>query len=570
MVLGKTARATFALTCCVLSALLVSSHCAKAADRVALVIGNGAYQNTITLPNPPRDAAAMAALLRGLDFEVIEGEDLTKSELDAKLRQFASAAERAKVTLVFYAGHGMQVNGKNYVIPIDAKLADAAAVDFETVNVDRIITYARHDDGVAIVLLDACRDNPLSRRFARSFVASRSANVGQGLALPSVAGGGVLIGFATAPGEEASDGAGTHSPFTAALLRNLAVPGLEIQQALTRVKADVYASTKGAQEPWHNSSLRTEFYLKAASPVVGTNSGPAAPPEEALWQKLASSGDVAALRLYIDAYPTSPHVDEAKTRLAALAKNEKFSVVFSGNLAAADSKTYFSFRDTTATREGPGSQYASRFSLKPDESVRALGQVTSDDDKVWVEVATADGNQGFAVLEDLLSPVQFEKRRRLLHQKEQLQSLFERAKKSWGPLGSTAGIWTFAKKCVEPVDGALHINLGLAIFSRWLQWDEGDTYYRVNIMRPDLIHTYALRRQRVVSLNASGRVQMYQFKYDTGVDLIGFKGDQGFYHKSGNNYGIMNRCGSIDAEKYHVMELWATWVGDEQRRPDKN
>lgn len=238
---------------------------AHAAERVALVIGNGAYRNTITLPNPPHDARAIANLLRGLNFEVIEGEDLTKAALDEKLREFAKEAEQAKVTFVFYAGHGMQVNGKNYLIPIDAKLADATAIDFETVDVDRVINFARQGNGVAIVLLDACRDNPLSRRFARSFVASRSAVIGQGLAEPKISGGGVVIGFATAPGEEASDGAGGHSPFTAALLKHLATPGLEIQLALTRVTADVYAATKGAQEPWHNSSLRAEFYLNRAA-----------------------------------------------------------------------------------------------------------------------------------------------------------------------------------------------------------------------------------------------------------------------------------------------------------------
>ena len=122
---------------------------AHAAERVALVIGNGAYRNTITLPNPPHDARAIANLLRGLNFEVIEGEDLTKAALDEKLREFAKEAEQAKVTFVFYAGHGMQVNGKNYLIPIDAKLADATAIDFETVDVDRVINFAKQGNGVA-------------------------------------------------------------------------------------------------------------------------------------------------------------------------------------------------------------------------------------------------------------------------------------------------------------------------------------------------------------------------------------------------------------------------------------
>ena len=186
------------------------------------------------------------------------------------------------------------------------------------------------------MLLDACRDDPLTRRFARSFVASRSVNVGQGLAVPDVTGGGIVIGFATAPGQEASDGAGDHSPFTAALLRHLATPGLEIQQALTRVTADVYAATKGEQDPWHNSNLRSEFYLNPAAVVSNKGGGATIPPEEALWQKLATSDDPAAVKLYVDAYPNSPHIGEARVKLAALTKNEKFRAVYSGELRMAE------------------------------------------------------------------------------------------------------------------------------------------------------------------------------------------------------------------------------------------
>jgi uncharacterized caspase-like protein len=216
----KFVEALAKLACC-FALLIVGMNVAFAADRVALVIGNGAYQNAVTLPNPPRDAKSMADLLRALKFQVIEGEDLDKTALEGKLREFAKAAEAAKVTFVFYAGHGMQVNGSNYLIPIDAKLADASALDFETVKVDRIFHYATSPNGIAIVLLDACRDNPLSRRFARSFKTTRSAKVGKGLAPPDVSGGGIIVGFATAPGDEASDGNGAHSPFTAALLKEL-------------------------------------------------------------------------------------------------------------------------------------------------------------------------------------------------------------------------------------------------------------------------------------------------------------------------------------------------------------
>jgi uncharacterized caspase-like protein len=226
-----------------------------------LIIGNSAYQNAVELPNPRNDARAISAALKGLGFEVVQGEDLDKQGMEARVREFVTKVNGAAVSLFFYAGHGMQVAGKNYLIPIDAKLEDAAAVDFETIDSDRILGYMTDENRVAIALLDACRDNPLARKFARSLGATRSVAVGQGLAIPSVPGGGLLIGFATAPGEVALDGQGGNSPFTTALLKHLPTRGIEIQQVMTRIKSDVYQVTGKQQRPWHNSDLRAEFYL---------------------------------------------------------------------------------------------------------------------------------------------------------------------------------------------------------------------------------------------------------------------------------------------------------------------
>jgi caspase domain-containing protein len=230
--------------------------------RVALVIGNSSYQNATELPNPRNDAAAISAKLTELGFDVVEGQDLDKTGMEKSVRLFISKVEGADVSLFFYAGHGMQVAGKNYLIPIDARLEDAAAVDFETIDADRILGYMSDENRVAIAFLDACRDNPLARRFARSLGATRSAAIGRGLAVPSGLGGGMLIGFATAPGEVALDGDGKNSPFTTALLKYLPEQHLEIQQMMTKVKSEVYEATNKQQSPWHNSDLRKEFYLK--------------------------------------------------------------------------------------------------------------------------------------------------------------------------------------------------------------------------------------------------------------------------------------------------------------------
>jgi hypothetical protein len=230
--------------------------------RVALVIGNSAYRNAVELLNPRNDAIAVSAKLLDLGFEVVDGQDLDKNGMERSIREFIRKVEGADVSFFFYAGHGMQVAGKNYLIPVDARLEDTAAIDFETIDADRVLGYMAEENRVAIALLDACRDNPLSRKFALAIGASRSTAVGRGLAVPSTLGGGMLIGFATAPGEVALDGQGPNSPFTTALLKYIPQKGLEIQQLMTKVKAEVYQSTNKKQSPWHNSDLRQEFYLQ--------------------------------------------------------------------------------------------------------------------------------------------------------------------------------------------------------------------------------------------------------------------------------------------------------------------
>lgn len=250
---------------------LFMATAALAEKRVALVIGNGAYANAVTLPNPPNDAADMAKKLAELDFQVIVGVDQTRDELEASLRKFALEARDATMTLFFYSGHGIQVDGHNYIIPIDAKLEDITALDFETIDADRIFSYMGGDGRIALAFLDACRDNPLSRRFARSLPKSRSNAVGVGLAMPQTVGTGLFIGFSTAPGDVALDGDGRNSPFTSALLSHIGEPGLEINGVMTRVKSDVQVATSGDQRPWTNSDLSTDVYLKRAiviDPVV--------------------------------------------------------------------------------------------------------------------------------------------------------------------------------------------------------------------------------------------------------------------------------------------------------------
>ncbi|MFK5978407.1 MAG: caspase family protein [Rhizobiaceae bacterium] len=229
--------------------------------RVALVLGNSAYQHTLALPNPKNDAARMSEKLKGLGFDVITGIDGTWAEMRNSIREFVRILPDSDAALFFYAGHAMQIKGKNYLIPIDAKLEDKTSLDFETIELASILSFFSDPERVSIALLDACRDNPLSRKFARSFGATRSAFIGEGLSAPTTVRGNVLIGFSTAPGEVALDGDGDNSPFTTALLKHIGTPDMEIELMLKRVKADVYKDTDQQQEPWNNSGLRTEFYF---------------------------------------------------------------------------------------------------------------------------------------------------------------------------------------------------------------------------------------------------------------------------------------------------------------------
>ncbi len=243
--------------------LLVAAVPAVAADRVALVIGNGSYKFANTLPNPVNDAMDISEKLKTLGFEVYGGNDLDLAGMQRAMRQFAENSPGAKVVLFFYAGHGMEVNGKNYLIPVDAKLESATAINFEVVDANVILNIMVEEKRIAIALLDACRDNPLARSFKKK---SRSA-VGSGLAdvkVDQVGGGGLLYGLATGPGDTASDGEGRNSPFTKALLKHIGTPGVEFEQMMKSVKRDVDTDTKGDQRPYLTSSLLEDLYLVPA------------------------------------------------------------------------------------------------------------------------------------------------------------------------------------------------------------------------------------------------------------------------------------------------------------------
>jgi tetratricopeptide (TPR) repeat protein len=237
-----------------------------AGRRIALVIGNGAYVSATPLPNPPNDAHALAKSLREMGFEVSEGINLDRDGMQRRTHEFLRSAATARLALVFYAGHGIQIDGRNYLVPVDARIDSAENLVSQMTDVPTLLAGLDDEIRTNIVILDACRDNPLAHQ-ATQIAASRSVAVRSGLAAPTdlgkgeALGAGTLIAFATAPGQIALDGEGSNSPFSAALARHISTPGLEVQQMLTRVRAEVVATTKSKQVPWSNSSLLGEVYL---------------------------------------------------------------------------------------------------------------------------------------------------------------------------------------------------------------------------------------------------------------------------------------------------------------------
>jgi uncharacterized caspase-like protein len=276
-------RLLVSVFCCLLP-LLVSA--AQAERRVALIIGNGRYAAVPGLDNPENDASDIGAALRGLGFEVEIASDAGRAAMDGAIGRFGQKAYGADIALLFYSGHGMQVDGENYLLPVDFQPSGAGN---PMTGALRLSAAMQAMAGAAnkIIILDACRDNPFVAKLrslgnprsigpglAAVSTGERYRALGSGLAQPSAGEAGTLIAFSTSPGSVASDGSGRHSPFTAALLQYLASPGLGIQQVLTYVRRAVITATGGRQTPWDNSSLLQDIVLRPPATASAAASSP--------------------------------------------------------------------------------------------------------------------------------------------------------------------------------------------------------------------------------------------------------------------------------------------------------
>jgi hypothetical protein len=310
------------------AAFFFSGSAAFADKRVAFVVGNGAYRNVPQLPNPAVDAQAMAKVLRNVGFDVVEGTNLTRDKMTEKLLEFGKRAQGADIAVFYYAGHGIAVNGTNYLLPIDADLKSEMDVKLgAAINVDLTLDQTLADAKVKLVFLDACRDNPFAAKI-RSARATRSIAVDSGLA-DMKSGEGTLIAFATGPGQTALDGeSGTNSPFTRALVAHITQPGVEIQQAMTEVRAEVNDETNKNQLPWGHTNLIGSVYLNPAAahadkagPAAaepGVAAAPASDVEIEFWRSVKDSNKPDELNAYLTSYPAGQFKSLALARIAAL------------------------------------------------------------------------------------------------------------------------------------------------------------------------------------------------------------------------------------------------------------
>lgn len=234
---------------------ILTAHAASDSRRIALVIGNGRYENVQTLANPTNDSVAMRTALEKLDFTIYGGDDLNLAGLRATIAEFRKAAATADTVLFYYSGHAFQLRGRNYLVPVDAKLKAASAIEAETVRLDWIIDELQDSKRQTLIFLDACRNNPLPP----------SQRTNDGLAQVESKGNDLFVAFATQPGNISYDGNGKLSPFTKAITKHISTPAQGIFDLMIQVRNDVEKLTLGQQTPWEQTSLKKQFYFNPRS-----------------------------------------------------------------------------------------------------------------------------------------------------------------------------------------------------------------------------------------------------------------------------------------------------------------
>ncbi|MBL8557789.1 MAG: caspase family protein [Hyphomonadaceae bacterium] len=312
MTLAARAAALFLLLC----AFAAPAAAQQPDRRIALVIGNGAYAAQSVLPNPRADAQLVSDTLRRVGFTVYQHTDLRRGAMERALQEFGREADNSTAAMIYFAGHGLEVNGVNWLLPVDARLVDERDLEFEAISLDAMLRTLSGAPGLRMVVLDACRNNPLTRSMRRSVGATRS--LSSGLAAIEVT--GTLVVYSARAGKTALDGAGVNSPFASAFARRVVEPGRDAQLVMRGVSADVRALTDGAQEPAVFGDLPgTDVYLvPGAAQTVS-----ASEVEAAVWRTTVATGSREAFETYLRQYPNGAYKALAQQNIARLRQPQR-------------------------------------------------------------------------------------------------------------------------------------------------------------------------------------------------------------------------------------------------------
>ena len=383
--------------------IILSSNPADAAGRYALVIGNSAYTGSPPLKNPKNDAELIAQTLTEVGFEVTKVTDADQRQMRRAMLDFSRVLRNneGSVGLFYYAGHGVQVRGINYMVPVTADIKDEEEVRFEGVDVNDFLGTMRSSKSrLNIIILDACRNNPYA-------AANRSGT--RGLA-PVQAASGTLIAYSTAPGDVAFDGSGLNSPYSLALSRFIRKPGLAVETVFKRVLASVEDATEQKQTPWLTGAFRGEFFFTSEKKIATSGqiasrssgaqnsgnrsggadrsggSGPAL--EKLFWESIVNSSNSASFKAYLSAFPTGLFSPLAKLKIAELEKTgkkkaDKNIVVASKPPATSESAT----RSKTISPPAKKTTTLTYRAVFPDSSTKSLKRADVEGlscHKLWI------------------------------------------------------------------------------------------------------------------------------------------------------------------------------------------
>lgn len=364
------------------------SAMAQAERRVALVVGNGAYEHAVPLRNPRNDAEDLTAKLKALGFEVFGGVDLDRRTLVRALIQFGRAAEQAETALFFYAGHGLQVDGRNYLVPIDAMVEFEAEIDISLVSLDGVMQQMERGSRTNLIFLDACRNNPFEEQLSRNLGHRSAAALSKGLGRVQT-GSGSFVAFATQPDAVAADGSGRNSPFTTALLKHMGTPGQSISDLMIEVRNEVMAATSGKQIPWDSSSLTGRFFFAppaaaAQAPQSQATAAPVVSPEREAYELAVRVGTCGAYEAFMRRFPGSFYAELAREQAKAICQPQSPQIAMATRQARP--------ADICAADE-EGTNFCATSVLKPIGKNRydPSNMFDGDPATAWVEAEEGDG-----------------------------------------------------------------------------------------------------------------------------------------------------------------------------------